>query len=183
GGRHRDHPHGPAELRPDADLPVRAGRAAGRVHGGVRARPGRDRPGLALARAGPDGRRPGPPGEDPAAGGAGDGPVSPATWALVAIVGSGVMTVVTALAVESLTWRRRQRRETAAKLAAQQHPATPELDPIDEQIGIAAALLNPDGIEADVAAVIRQAETIARHAAGDTSDIPTIPGTDSRKDS
>jgi hypothetical protein len=58
-----------------------------------------------------------------------------------------------------------------------------ELDAVDAHFATAAALLQPDSLDADAAAVIRQAETIARHAAGDTSDIPTIPGTDSRKDS
>lgn len=102
--------------------------------------------------------------------------MSPAAWwALAAIFGSATVTVVTAFVVEELTYRRRERRETAAKLAAQQPPAV-DLDPVDAHFATAAALLQPDALDADVAAVIRQAEAITRHAAGDVTDIPIIPG-------
>ncbi|MDG4784381.1 hypothetical protein O7626_41080 [Micromonospora sp. WMMD1102] len=59
-----------------------------------------------------------------------------------------------------------------------------ELDAVDAHLATAIrdvppagiAALAPDSFEADLAAVIRQAESITRYASGDTSDLPIIPG-------
>lgn len=67
----------------------------------------------------------------------------------------------------------------AARIAqADQIAATgaTDLDAVDQHFATAAALLTPDSIDADTAALIRQAEAHLRHAAGDLSEIPIIPG-------
>jgi len=111
--------------------------------------------------------------------------MSPALWCLTTIAGSGVTTIVGALAVEHATWRRRERQRTAAALAAQ------TVDPVDaaydtlpagrpDQITaaeMAAALLDSDSLPDQPRAGRERAAMAAEMLAW----LATLPTTEERR--